>query len=167
MVSGLILQEINIRGDRLIITSIYHRFFAFSFIAFGCFQQDTNLYCYYNDNHTLENFPEKWEKWVCGRNNINNDWDKVCFKKYWIEIDSDPPNIQATRGCGKKGDRNWERVLDSSECITEIDENFPHAAKGEINFCGCTTNYCNTSTFAKPFHFLPLIAVSFVTSFLI
>ena len=131
-------------------------FLTFLFIAMA-------LKCYsHNDNYDLEHIPTNDQKANCSTySNITED---VCFKSYWIEADSDLSNIQVTRGCGVKDEmkRNGFWGKDRPECISKIDGNYKHAEGGEITACGCTTDYCNTSTFATPFHFRPLIGISFV-----
>ena len=126
------------------------------------------LKCYsHKDDYDLEHIPTNDQKANCSTyNNITED---ICFKSYLIKVDSDPPKIKVTRGCGVKDEmkKNGFWGKDGTECITKIDTNYKHAEGGEITACGCTTDYCNTSTFATPFHFLPLIVLSFVKIFII
>ena len=91
--------------------------------------------------------------------NCSKDED-VCLKGYWIQ---DKGTVTA-RGCAEKAEmiKNGYWKGDGSECITTKDDYYKNATKREITACGCTTDYCNTSTFAKPSHFLPLIVLSFV-----
>ena len=95
--------------------------------------------------------------------NCSKDED-VCLKGYWKEPNSDPPKILTQRGCAEKEElkKNGYWKDDGSECVTTKDDYYKNATKREITACGCTTDYCNTSTFAKPSHFLPLIVLSFL-----
>ena len=90
-----------------------------------------------------------------------NERQDVCVKYYWIEDKEDPPIRQTKRGCGTKEYLNkdgWQ----GSGCAKKNGED------GKVyNFCGCTTDLCNTATFSAPFPFLPLIALSFVKIFFI
>ena len=127
------------------------------------------LECYLHDDD-LKHIPKGDDlanryKYICGE-----AYD-VCFKRYWMEVDSDKNNsdtkIQTRRGCGIEEEmiKNGFWGMDGSECSTKIDDiyyNYTTTVKTEITTCGCTTDYCNTSTSATPFHFLPLIALSFV-----
>ena len=127
--------------------------FAFSFIAIA-------LKCYsHGDNHNIDHGehapPTEDQKQDC------NERQDVCKKGWWIEDGHDPPITQTTRRCSKKKsliEDGWQ----GSGCAKKYWEDGT-----EYNFCGCTTDYCNTSGFATPFHFLPLIALSFATLFFI
>ena len=123
------------------------------------------LECY--DHNTGYNWSDDWS----GNNRVNCSKDEdVCFKQYWIESGwngFDEPNILTTRGCAEKEKLKkngfWEK---DDDCTSkEVDDSSRVSDTIEYNVCGCTTDSCNTSAFAKPFHFLPLIALSFVKPF--
>ena len=97
--------------------------------------------------------------------NCSKDED-VCLKGYWVQ---DKGTVTA-RGCAEKAEmiKNGYWKDDGSECITTKDDYYgDKQPKREITACGCTTDYCNTSAFATPFHVLLLIALFFVTIFFI
>ena len=127
--------------------------FTFSSIAIA-------LKCYsHGDNHNIDHGehapPTDDQKQDC------NERQDVCKKGWWIEDGHDPPITQTTRRCSKKKsliEDGWQ----GSGCAKKYWEDGT-----EYNFCGCTTDYCNTSGIATPFHFLPLIALSFATLFFI
>ena len=114
------------------------------------------LKCYsHNDDHNIDHGehapPTEDQKKDCPESK------DVCLKAYWIEDNYDPPITQTKRGCTTK-ERLQKDGWQGSGCAKKNWEDGT-----EYNFCGCTTDYCNTSTFATPFHFFPLIALSFVT----
>ena len=122
------------------------------------------LQCYKHKdepNKDLNYIPTDDQKVNCSKD------EDVCLKGYWKEPNSDPPKILTQRGCAKKEElkKNGYWKDDGSECVTTKDDYYKNATKREITACGCTTDYCNTSSFAKPSHFLPLIVLSFLKIF--
>ena len=118
------------------------------------------LKCYsHGDGHNVEHGehapPTEDQKKDCGENK------DVCFKGYFLEDNRDPPIIQTVRACEQKKDLKTDSWDGGSGCAKRIEDGT------EYNYCACTTDYCNTSTFATPFHFIPLIALSAVKIFFI
>ena len=123
-------------------------------MALKCYSHDDN----YNIEHGEHAPPTDDQKKDCGEN------DDVCFKgtgyidkKYIDKI------IQTIRSCEQKKDLKTDSWDGGSGCTKRIRESDGQ----EFNYCACTTDYCNTSTFATPFHFIPLIALSTVKIFFI
>ena len=114
--------------------------------------------CYkHGDDHNIDHGgeapPTDDQKKTCGED------EDVCSKVYWLETNRKPPVIQTKRDCETKEylkSKGWK----GSEC-------FIKEGKKDFHYCGCTTDYCNTSTITTPFHYLPLIAISFVKTFFI
>ena len=106
----------------------------------------------YNIDQGGEVPPTDDQKVTCGED------EDVCSKVYWLETNYNPPVTQTKRRCDTK-EKLKRDGWQGSECTSKKE------GGKEYHFCGCTTDYCNTSSIATPFHYLPLIAISFVKTF--
>ena len=115
--------------------------------------------CYkHNDDYGSEHTPTDDQKEDC------KETEDVCVK-ISIEKPKTHPNYDGTiemkRDCDKQ-ERIKEYGWNGSECTKHTTEyNYTYT------YCGCTTDYCNTSTFAEPFHFLPMITLSVIKVFFV
>ena len=123
--------------------------------------------CYkHNDNHNIDHGheapPTDDQKVDCEKD------EDVCTKVFWLETNRDPPVIQTKRDCGTKERLKKKGWAGGEKCTKRCEDEKKTCEVGEeYNLCGCTTDYCNKSTFSTPFHFLPLIVLSFVKIFFI
>ena len=114
------------------------------------------LKCYeHGDDYDLTYTPTNEQKASC------NEDEDVCAKIFWTASKTDPSLMQVKRKCRDQEflkNRGWQGSGCAKKMATDDDYR-------EYTYCGCTTDYCNTSTFAKPFSFLPIIALSMIKMF--